>query len=335
MASPLRERAQRHARFTDEVRSWFRARGYVEVETPILSPYLIPEPAIEVFQSEYLPARGAPRPMWLAPSPELWMKRLIASGSGDIFQISRSFRNADFGGPHHNPEFRLLEWYTVGAGYLQSIEVTEGLFSRLLAAGTERRPAAELSPPFRRLTMEEAFHELAHMDLAACQDPASLSAEAGRLGIRLEGTPTWEQAFHILFLTIVEPRLPRDRPLVLLDYPALIPTTARRKAGTPWAERWELFVDGVEIANVYTEETDPAALDRLIREEGERRARCRTSHAVDTGFARVFPPGFPPCTGAALGVDRLEMVFSAEKSLEGVILFPFSAILGGQSGTLE
>ena len=333
MDSPLRERLLRHARFSAELRQFFRSRGYAEVDTPVLSPYLIPEPAIEVFQSEYLPARGTPRPMWLAPSPELWMKRLVASGSGNIFQVSRSFRNADYGGPHHNPEFRLLEWYTIGAGYLQSIEVTEQLFARLLEVGAARRPAAELAPPFRRLTMEEAFRELAGVDLARCQEASALAAEAARVGVRLQGPATWEQVFHILFLTLVEPRLPRDRPLVLLDYPSLVPTTARRKPGTPWSERWELFVDGVEIANVYTEETDAAALQRLTREEAERRAACRTRHAVDEGFARLFPPGFPPCTGAALGVDRLEMVFAGENSLEGVILFPFSAILGGQSET--
>jgi len=179
--------------------------------------------------------------------------------------------------------------------------------------------------------MEEAFRDLAKIDLVRCQDARSLSAEAARRGIALEGSATWEQAFHILFLTLVEPRLPRDRPLVLLDYPALVPTTARRKAGTPWAERWELFVDGVEIANVYTEETDSAALASLIWEERARRKDCRTSHKVDEGFAAVFPAGFPVCTGAALGMDRLQMVFGGEKSLEGVILFPFSAILGGQS----
>lgn len=333
MDSPLRQRVLRHARFSQEIRGFFTSRGYAEVETPILSPYLIPEPAIEVFQSEYLPARGAPRPMWLAPSPELWMKRLVASGSGDIFQVSRSFRNCDWGGPHHNPEFRLLEWYTVGAGYLQSIDVTEELFAALLASGGALRPAAELAPPFRRVSMQEAFRDFAGFDLAERQETGALAEEARRRGIRVDDTTTWEQVFHLLFLTLVEPRLPRERPLVLLDYPAKVPTTARRKPGTPWAERWELFVDGVEIANVYTEETDPAALGLLLREEAERRAHSRTAHAVDEGFARVFPPGFPSCTGAALGVDRLEMVFNGEKSLEGVILFPFSVILGGHSVT--
>jgi len=333
MEASLRERVTRHALFAESIRAFFQARGYTEVDTPALSPYLIPEPAIEVFQTKYLPARGPARPMWLIPSPELWMKRLLARGSGDIYQISKSFRNCDFGGPYHNPEFRLLEWYTVGVGYLDSIQVAEDLFAHLLDRTAPRRPASELSPPFVRLSMEEAFHQYAGIDLARCQDPQVMKAEGQSRGIKMPDSPTWEEAFHIVFLTLVEPLLPREKPLVLLDYPALVPTTARRRPGTPWSERWELYVDGIEIANCYTEETDPGVLRTLVRREGERRRDCRTAHAIDPDFADLFPPGFPVCSGAALGVDRLEMVFAGEKSLKGVILFPFSVILDGQSDT--
>ncbi len=333
MESILRQRVMRQARFSEAVRAYFRRSGYAEVDTPVLSPFLIPEPAIEVFQTEYLPPSGPARAMWLAPSPELWMKRLLAAGAGDIFQISRCFRNCEYGGRHHNPEFRLLEWYTTGAGHLDSIRIAEGLFDDLLAQTPPAGTAARLAPPFLRLTMEEAFQRWADIDLASCQDEQSMRAAGEAKGVAMTGSPTWEQAFHIVFLTLVEPHLPRDKPLVLLDYPALVPTTARRRPGTPWAERWELYVDGVEIANCYTEETDAAALGSIVQHEEERRAGCRTSHEVDRGFAGLFPPGFPTCSGAALGIDRLEMVFAGEKSLEGVIFFPFSAIVGGQSGT--
>jgi lysyl-tRNA synthetase class 2 len=259
------------------------------------------------------------------------MKRLLAGGAGDIYQISRSFRNCDFGGQHHNPEFRLLEWYTVGAGYLDSVRIMEDLFAHVLAHVEPGRPAGELCPPFDRMSMEEAFRLHAGIELAACQESAALKAAGEAKGVRMPESPTWEEAFHIVFLTLVEPRLPRGRPFVLFDYPALIPTTARRRAGTPWSERWELYVDGVEIANCYTEETNPQVLRPWVRHEEQRRRGCRTSHVSDPAFADLFPAGFPTCSGAAVGVDRLEMVFAGEKSLEGVILFPFSAILDGQS----
>ncbi len=140
---------------------------------------------------------------------------------------------------------------------------------------------------------------------------------------------TWEQAFHGAFLAAVEPRLPRDRPLVLSDWPAAIPTTARRRPGTPWAERWELYLDGVEVANCYTEETDPAVVTRFLTDEAARQRTARVVPRVDEGYRRLFADGFPACSGVALGLDRLEMVFRGERSLEGVINFPLSAIVRG------
>jgi lysyl-tRNA synthetase class 2 len=331
MDSHFRRELIRHARFERTIRSFFDDRGYVEVSTPLLAPFLIPEPAIEVFRTEYLPGSGLPRPLWLTPSPELWMKRLLARGSGDIYQVSRSFRNGDFGGPHHNPEFRLLEWYSMNSGYLESIAVTEALFGQLIADEDESR--RRLASPFHRMTMAEAFRTYARIELSECMEVDAIVEAGLRQGVRIQSGSTWEEAFHIVFLSLVEPLLPRDKPLMLLDYPSRVPTTARRKPGTPWAERWELFVDGVEIANCYTEETDPEALEKLITSETERKAGARVPHAADTGLARVFPRGFPTCTGTALGVDRLEMVLAGEKTLEGVILFPFSDILGAKSGT--
>jgi lysyl-tRNA synthetase class 2 len=304
----------------------------VEVDTPTLAPFLIPEPAIEVFRTELFDQRGAARPLWLVPSPELWMKRLLARGSGNIYQASRSFRNGDVDSPHHNPEFRLLEWYTVGAGYRESIELTEAFFEDLMdqaAPGTRRR----LSPPFRRLAMAEAFERHAGIDLEKCQEVGRLAHEAARIGVTLPVGPTWEEAFHILFLTVVEPNLPRTKPLVLMDYPRQVPTTARQVAGAPWSERWELYVNGVEVANAYTEETDPDLLGALIAHEEQRKKGCRVPHESDRGLAHVFPRGFPECSGVALGLDRLEMLFHGEKSLKGVILFPVSDILRGNSGT--
>ena len=144
--------------------------------------------------------------------------------------------------------------------------------------------------------------------------------------------PTWEQAFHIVFLTLVEPLLPREKPLVLMDYPALVPTTARRKPGTPWAERWELYIDGVEVANCYTEETDPAALERLFARRSAK-AGCRSRTAIDQRCPRIVAAGLPVRAPGALGLDRLEMVFLGEPVAGGGDLFPFSAIiLGRQSG---
>jgi lysyl-tRNA synthetase class 2 len=321
----LRTALERSARFTRAIREHFSRSGYVEVDTPVLSPFLIPEPAIEVFRTELLGSRGGATDLYLAPSPELWMKRLIAGGSGSIFQISRSFRNGDFASPLHNPEFRLLEYYTVGGTYLDSIAVTESLFSHLLRTAGPAAPVERLAPPFLRLSMEEAFRRFAGIELASWQDAPSIVGAAAAKGLAIAHDATWEQAFHIVFLTLVEPSLPREKPLVLMDYPALVPTTARRKPGTPWAERWELYIQGVEVANCYTEETDLAALERLFSEEAERKRGCRVPHETDREIPRLIAAGPSRCSGVALGVDRLEMLFFGEHDLGGVIIFPLSS----------
>jgi lysyl-tRNA synthetase class 2 len=328
MASDLRARLERSERFTGEIREFFRDRGHVEVDTPCLSPFLIPEPAIEVFRTAFHSAAGGSVELYLTPSPELWMKRLIAAGSGSIFQIARSFRDGDFGGPLHNPEFRLLEWYTVGASYLDQVAVAEKLVSRLAAAAPDGAPQ-RFAPPFRVMTMQEAFREYARVDLAGCTETGDLVEAARSRGADAREDWTWEQAFHGVFLAAVEPRLPRDRPLVLTDWPAAVPTTARRVAGTPWAERWELYLDGIEVANCYTEETDPREVARFLHDEAGRLHSLRRDRPirVDEGYGRLFAGGFPACSGVALGVDRLEAAFRGERSLEGVINFPLSAIV--------
>jgi elongation factor P--(R)-beta-lysine ligase len=329
MPSDLRARLERSERFVREIRHFFSERGHVEVDTPCLAPYLIPEPAIAVFATEFHPAAGGAVPLFLAPSPELWMKRLLATGSGSIFQVARAFRDGDLGGPLHNPEFRLLEWYTVGVTYRDQVATTEALLERLLDAVPTDSPAEHLRPPFRVMTMAEAFRDLAGLDLAGLGETDALIVAARGCGADARDNWTWEQAFHGAFLAGVEPRLPRDRPLVLADWPAAVPTTARRRPGTPWAERWELYLGGVEVANCYTEETDPAAVARFLADEAARQRTARVVPRVDAAYGRLFAGGFPACSGVALGVDRLEMVFRGARSLEGVINFPLSGIVRG------
>jgi elongation factor P--(R)-beta-lysine ligase len=331
--TPLRDRLLRAARFSSAIRRYFASQGYAEVDTPCLAPSLIPEAAIEVFRTDYRAGTGAPLPLYLAPSPELWMKRLLARGSGNIFQIARSFRNGDYGPRTHNPEFRLLEWYATEAAYTDCIPVTEGLLAFLQDdAEASRDPA--VSPPLRRMTMEEAFRELAGIDLPRCAETGRLVSEGERIGLVMPPEPTWEEAFHVIFLSRVETELPQDRPLVLMDYPAAIPTTARAARGSRTCERWELYIRGVEIANCYTEETDPVRIQEFLRGEQERKAEAAlVPHPTDEGFGALFQQGFPPSAGVALGVDRLEMVMRGETSLEGVILFPFSAIVPGKPAT--
>jgi lysyl-tRNA synthetase class 2 len=326
-----RETLRRRGEYLARIRSFLTARGYLEVETPILAPALIPESAIEVFTTRFVSPFRDGRDMYLIPSPEVWMKRLIAQGMGSIFQLTKAFRNAESIGRIHNPEFSILEWYTLGANCLDNIAVTEFLFETLLAADTvfsslAHSSAERLRPPFRRMTMEEAFREYAGFSLAAC-GIEDLHRHARELGIRVEAGDTWEAAFNRIFVSRVEPSLPADKPLVLLDYPAEIRCLAKRIPGTPWRERWELYVDGIETANCFTEETDPAEVEGYFRVERELKRGALVPHPSDEDFIRLYRGAFPPCSGAALGIDRLLMAFFGFSHIGGVILFPLVDIL--------
>jgi len=310
----------KRSRYLSMTREFFTCRGYLEVETPILAPYLIPEPSIEVFRTEHL-HRGGVRESYLIPSPELWMKRLLAQGSGDIFQITKSFRNLEFLGPYHNPEFTLLEWYTVGHGYLDSIGVLEAYLG-FLSGGLDDVPPWRF--PLPRMTMREAFAEHARLDLDDMLSLRGIRHQARRLGLEVHRGASWEELFNGIFLARVEPRLSEHEALVLLDYPAAVPTTAKSRNG--YAERWELYMKGVEIANCYSEETSSPKLRRFIERESERKRGCRIQHRVDRGLAELASAGsgLPECSGTALGMDRLFMVICGAKSIDKVILFPFS-----------
>jgi elongation factor P--(R)-beta-lysine ligase len=311
------------AEVLEAIRRFFRTHDYLEVDTPVLSPSLIPEPHLEVFQTDFLHPGSDPRRLFLVPSPEIWMKRLLARGSGSIFQLCKSFRNYESVGAHHNPEFTMLEWYTVGHDYMDSMERTESFLHGLSAFDT----AGVLRWPFHRISMTDAFHRWARIPLRTCDDVAGLRAHGARVGVTVPEDATWEEAFNRIFLARVEPYLPTDRPVFLYDYPARIPVLAQPGSDRFFAQRWELYVNGVELANCFTEETDLPRLRLYFREETVRKQRGTVPHPVAQDLPEVFSQVPEPTSGVALGVDRLVALLSGTKGIEGVIMFSLSSIL--------
>lgn len=312
------ETMRARAALLSELRGFFSSRGYLEVDTPQLSPALIPESMIASFATRFESPFQGKEDLYLVPSPEVWMKRLLAAGSGDIFQISHCFRNAEQLGRIHNPEFTMLEWYTIGADYMDSADRTDELLEIL----TTPEAPPRLRPPCRRMSMAEAFKESANIDLlAAAADIDLLREEARRKDIDDAEMTEWEELFNAIFLKLVEPELPQDRPLILHDYPARIPTLAKREPGSPWCERWELYMNGIEVANCFTEETDPLRIEEYYSIE-ERSAQS-TAAPPDESFREIFGDGFPASSGVALGVDRLLMSLLGSRDIRGVIFFPF------------
>jgi lysyl-tRNA synthetase class 2 len=308
----LRERA----RIIRETRQFFDGRGYLETDTPLLAPELIPESCLEVFETLRLPPPGSKtrqkEPRWLIPSPEIWMKKLIAQHGVDMYQVCKCFRNGESSGRFHSPEFTMLEYYTMDADYRDSLLLTEELFTALGAP-------PELRPPFERISMEEAFRRWAGFSLGEAARGGRLGEEARRLGLDPPAGTGDAGLYDLIFIHAVEPRLPRDRPLALMDYPAFVPCLAQKKAGGT-VERWELYVRGLELANCYTEETDPVEIWRFFEAEAaEKEKSALVPHRVDRNFSSQR---LPRCSGVALGLDRLIMALCGRSSIDGVLPFP-------------
>ena len=308
------------ARLNRCVRRFLDDAGFVEVETPLLAERLIPEPSIGIFATEQHHADGSARELYLTPSPELWMKRLVAAGMPRVYQLARCFRNVEEQGPFHHREFTMLEWYAVDEDYRDALVRMEQLLAALHAElavaaspGANTAPAARAvaangaaaatAPPVRRVTMAQLWHDAVGCDPAHAS-ARELSALARRLDIPAGDADTWEQLFNRIFLTRVEPRIATGHPVAVLDYPARIPTLAATAGDGVHAQRWELYLAGVEVANCFQEETGAAELAALLAREARRQRHARVVPGPDLALAEEFG-SVTACSGVAVGIDRL------------------------------
>jgi len=311
-----------------KIRSFFHTMQYLEVETPILSPFLIPEASIEIFETTFSSDFHRSHQLYLIPSPEVFMKKLIAMGSGHIFQITKSFRNSEQIGKDHNPEFTMLEWYTINADYMESIEITEKFLSSLITKDTPDW----FKTPFIRKSVNELFKEILSIDLLKHQTKTLLSRQALNLGLSPDKNDSWEDIFNRIFLNFIEPKLQKNKPVIVYNYPKQIRCLAKEVKGTPWRERWELYVNGIELANCYSEETDSIMVQNILETEYAKKASSGGAIPdIDRNYNMIFNSDFPECSGVALGIDRLIMLLTGSTDIEGVILFPFSDMLGYRS----
>ena len=305
----------------NNIRSFFTEKNYLEVFTPTLSPYLIPEPTIKVFGTKFYNEFIGEKELFLIPSPELYMKELLALGSGSIFQISECFRNSEQLGDVHNPEFTMLEYYTVGANDSDSIDLT---IDMLRKTAINDRGWLKKDPLI--LTVEEAMWRWAKVDLLKTQDISFLKEEAERLNLYVPKEESWEDTFNKIFITYVEPNLPKDSQVYLRDYPKQIDCLAKNYADKPYKKRWEMYIDGIEIANCYDEETDTTKIkDYYSREQQKLETERQSSMDVISPSSPDFPNlVIPSSSGVAIGLDRLLMVNLKMKEISSLLAFPMS-----------
>lgn len=338
MNSLRQQNARLRARLNAAVRTFFAERGFEEVETPCLVPAPGQEPSIRAFEAAFVPetSEGRPCTLYLHTSPEYAMKRLLAEGFERIFQLSRVFRNGEIA-PHHNPEFTMLEFYRSNADYTDIMSDTEALvvraaeefgLGRALWVGGQR---IDLQGPFERLTVREAFLSRTDLDIAEFKDGRAFRAAAISRGYLLPGAcERFEDVFFQLFLTEIEPTLGRKRPTFLIDYPAPMASLARLKPGDPSvAERVELYVAGLELANGFSELTDPdEQRARLVEEQRARHAAGLPVYPLDERFLAAVGR-LPRCSGIAVGFDRLLMLLTGTREIADLLLFPARDFFSG------
>jgi lysyl-tRNA synthetase class 2 len=311
----------RRTALTRGVRTFFEARGYQEVETP----YAVPAPGEEVHLQAFATARAHPdgtvEPLWLHTSPEFAMKRLLVAGAGPIFQLGRVWRNGE-ASVLHAPEFTMLEWYHPGAGMTALIEETVALLRAVLPPVVRCRGATTDLSRFERLTVAEAFTRHVGVDLLGIGEDANALAAAAR--VRLRDGEGWEDLFFRLLLDRVEPQLGRQHPTFLTHWPAAQAALARRDPADPRvAERFELFVCGIELANAFVELTDPVEQRlRFVAERARRHAISGPDWALDEDFLAALAHGMPPSAGIALGFDRLAMIATGADRVGQVLWLP-------------
>ncbi len=312
-SAPL-DHLQQRARILARIRAFFAERGVMEVETPVLSPAAITDPHLESFRTHYTgPCYAGGAALYLHTSPEFAMKRLLAAGSGSIYQLCKVFRQGE-AGCRHNPEFSMLEWYRPGFDHHGLMDEVALLVAPLL--GLEDQQVEKLS-------YREAFRRYAAIDpLAASVD--ALRDCAVRLGIEgLDGEYEADVWLDLILTHAVEPQLGRDALCFIHDYPASQAALAQLNPDNPQvAERFELYYQGVELANGFHELADATEQRRRFSDENEARKKQGLELVpMDEHLLAALEHGFPPCAGVALGVDRLVMLALGTQCLAEVMAF--------------
>jgi len=303
------------ARIVNAIRAYFDSQDFVEVETPVR----VANPGQELHLDAFAAGQGDDgSPRYLITSPEHHMKRLLGAGHARVFQLTRCFRKEEKG-PHHQPEFTMLEWYRAGQTLDAVAADAQALLSVAAAAAGRAPPRASLYTTIRQL-----FAQHVGVDLVGDESESRLRAcleAAGHATVPGDG---WDDLFFRVFLDHIEPAMDPEQPTFVFDWPLPLAALARRKPGNPAvAERFELYASGLELCNAFGELLDAEEQRRRFTEElQERGRRQKVVYPIDNALIEALPRIASPAAGAALGVDRLVMWATGARDIREVVAFP-------------
>jgi lysyl-tRNA synthetase, class II len=312
-----RARFATRAKVISETRRYLDEAGFVEVETPILQP-LYGGGLARPFVTHH---NALDRDLYLRIATELYLKRLIVGGLEKVYELGKDFRNEGVSFKH-NPEFTVLEWYEAYADYESTAARLEELVARVVSA-VRYEGEIDFSPPWRRITFVGAIEEATGIDVSSVRDRDALEAAIRERGLDMPTKDlTWPQLVDDLLSKHVEPHL--HKPTLVLDYPVELSPFAKAHRSTPGlVERFEAFAGGMEFANAFTELNDPD----VQRERFEAQARYAAAgdeeaHPYDEVFLQALEQGMPPTGGIGVGIDRVVMLLTGQRSIREVVLFP-------------
>jgi lysyl-tRNA synthetase class 2 len=316
-----REVFLKRSRIIAEIRSWLNARGFLEVETPVLQP-VYGGAAAHPFSTHH---RALDMKLYMKISPELYLKRLVVGGFEKVYEIGKNFRNEGID-RSHNPEFTMLEWYEAYTDYNYQMKQFEELISHLVVAthGTTKivyqGKEIDFTVPWRRLTVYDGIREYADFEVEGVPEDI-LFKKCKELGSDLEKPASRGEMIMEIFELAAEPHL--WQPTFVMDHPIEIsPLTKRHRNNPDLVERFEPFAAFMEIGNAYTELNDPEEQFERLREQDAKRAQDDEAHPMDEDFMHAIDTGMPPTGGVGLGVDRIVTILTDRPSIRDIILFP-------------
>jgi len=328
----LRENSQQWKRYwrreevIETIRRFFKDNGFHEVEVPLLLPTVSTEPFLEVFRTELTNDQGKKWPAFLPSSPEFALKKLLSAGSGSIFTITKSFRNGEGRSSRHNPEFTILEWYTTPGDYWTVAGQFEQLMLQINRGKDKLRYKGKeysLKTPWQRLSVAEAFTKYAGVEVESMLDEAKLKEIGKQKGYLVTAKTTWEEIWNQIFANEIEPKLGQTGPTILYDYPTAQAALAKKAKDPRFAERWELYLAGMELGNCFSELTDYREQETRCKADlAERKKLGKTEYPMDREFIEALKLGMPPTGGIAVGVDRLVALFTDVLAVSETLFFP-------------
>jgi len=303
------------------IHEFMEKNNYLKIDIPVLSPALIPESYLEIFETEfkYFDKREK---LYLTSSPEIFLKRLLVAGIGNCYYLGRCYRNSEPNSDWHSPEFTMLEFYKLGINYLemadevlkllQSIQI-ENKKLKISFEKWEKYSVAEVFTKFEKIKEEELFNEKLFFN------------KAREKGYNVEKT-TYEDLFSQILATEIEPKLGiKGYPTLIYDYPKQMASLAKLNKNGKTAQRCEFYIDGLEVGGFCTELNDyKEQQKRFISETKKRKQNKMINHSIDKGFIEALKYGLPFCTGAGIGFERLVMIFANTQSIDELKLINIS-----------